>query len=371
MFKKSLVVLVLMMTVVFAGEDYFDREKVKPFVFSVLDAENEFENSHANASTNFHITLFSGRVQNVYGLQLGLIANNVSNDFLGYDATGIYSNINGNFAGFQTVGIVGKVAGEFTGIQESGIYSYAGANFLGVQNAGLVGKIEGNLQGIQASGIVSTAKEVRGGQFSGIVNNADEVVGVQHAGIINNADDVTGVQVAGIVNNADYVKGVQIGLVNRSKKLDGIAIGLINLSDEGSVHLTGWAGGSSDIQAGLKFAPNDYWYTILSFGDIQDSDEIGNSHTIQTYMGLQYPVTNRFWIAGDIGSGIALPYDFDQWEDEENIWGIFEARAMVGFKIFNRVSIYGGISQSYMGHDDKHDDFDEFEKTQPFFGIQF
>ena len=358
MFNKSLVVLVVMMTTIFADEDYFNRDKVKPLIFSVMDSENEFDNSNANASTNFHITLFSGKVRNVYGLQLGLIANNVSNDFLGYDGTGIYSRIGGDFAGFQTVGIVGKVGGEFTGIQESGIYSYAGADFLGVQNGGLIGKIVGDLKGIQASGIISTASDVKGGQY---------------AGIVNNADDVSGVQTAGIINNAGYVKGVQIGLINRSEKLDGIAIGLINVSDEGSVHLTGWSGGANDYQAGLKFAPNDYWYTILSVGDIQDPDEIGDSHTLSSYMGLQYPITNRFWIAGDIGSGIALPYNLDNIKDEEDIWGIFETRVQVGFKIFNKLSIYGGISQSYMAHGDDcdHDDFEEFEKTQPFFGIQF
>ncbi|MBN2281249.1 MAG: hypothetical protein JXQ65_11780 [Candidatus Marinimicrobia bacterium] len=371
MTKKFLTAMMMMISLMFAQSDYFNKETVKPFIFSVLDAEKDYENPNAEKSTNFHLTLFSGRVKNVYGLQLGLIANSVSGDFLGLDATGIYSGIKGNFAGYQTSGIVGKIEGEVTGIQESGIYSYAGGNFLGIQNTGIAGKIAGDLQGLQLSGIVSTAEEVRGGQFSGIVNNAKDVVGLQHSGIVNNALDVTGVQAAGIINNAGHVRGVQVGLINRSKKLDGIALGLINISDEGRVHPTAWAGGASDYQAGLKFAPNNYWYSVLSVGDIQDSEKLGNCHTIHSYVGLQYSMTKRFWIAGDIGSGIALPYNLDKWEDKESIWGIFESRISAGFQIFERLSIYGGISHSYLGHDDNHEEYDEFEKSRPFFGIQF
>ena len=101
MTKKIFVVMMLMLTTVFAGdyENLFEGETVKPLTFSVMDSKNDAKNPHADVTTNFHLTLFSGRVKNVLGLQLGLIANEVKNDFVGYDGTGIYSKINGNYAG--------------------------------------------------------------------------------------------------------------------------------------------------------------------------------------------------------------------------------------------------------------------------------
>ncbi len=375
MMKKLILAMLMMLTVMFAEkyDSYFDNGNVKPLVFSVMDSKNEAENPNSDVTTNFHLTLFSGRVKNVLGLQLGLISNDVANDFIGYDGTFIYSRVGGNYAGYQTTGLVNRVEGEFTGIQESGIYSYIGENLLGFQTAGIIGKVMGDVKGAQFAGIINEAKDVTGAQFSGIVNKADDVEGAQFTGVVNNAKDVTGIQSSGIVNNAGHVKGIQIGLVNRSKKLDGIAIGLVNVSEEGSVHAIGWAGGAVDYQAGLKFAPNDYWYTILTFGDIQNDGDLGDNHTFQSYMGLQYPVMSKVYVAADIGTGIALPYNVEQWENEEDIWGIFEARVSVGYKIFDRLTVFGGVSQSYYGHgdDEKFDDFEEIERTRPFFGIQF
>ncbi len=371
MMKKLITVMTMMVMLLFADnyDNYLNNSEVKPLVFSFADSKN----TNDDVTTNFHLTLFNGRVENVLGLQLGLVVNQVENDFIGFDATGIYSRVGGNYAGYQTSGVVNKVGGDFTGIQESGIYSAIGGDLLGIQGTGIVGKVGGDLNGAQFTGIVSEATDVNGAQFSGIVNKAADVNGAQFSGIVNTADEVNGLQSSGIVNKAGHVKGVQMGLINRSKKLDGIALGLINISDDGSIHPITWADDAGDYNAGLKFAPNDYWYTILTVGNLQNDDDFGKNHTLRNYMGLQYPISPRFYVAADIGSGIALPYNTEKWENEEDIWGIFEARVSIRFKIFDRLSIFGGVSHATYGHgdDEKFDDFKAIEKTRPFFGIQF
>jgi len=372
MFQKCFVVLVLMVVTIIAqeSESYLKNQQIVPVVFSVMDSKNDLNNPNSDVTTNFHITLFSGKVKSVLGIQLGVISNNVLDDFFGYDATGIYSRTGGNYSGYQTVGLVGRVEGSFTGIQESGIYSYVGKDFLGIQTTGVMGKVEGNFQGGQFSGLINETNDITGVQFSGIVNKASDVEGAQFAGIINSAKDIVGVQSAGIFNNAEHVKGVQIGLINHSTKLDGIALGLINLSDEGRIHAVGWAGGISKYQVGIKFAPNDYWYTILSFGDIQNDDQMGDKYLIQSRMGLHYAVLPVLYMEADLGSGTAFPHNLDNWKDSENFWQILEARMALGFKFGSRLSVFGGISTNYAGQFEELDDNIK-GKITPFFGIQF
>ena len=372
-------VLLLIMTTIFAQENMEQEtlmgnnqniETIIPFKFSFMDSKNENLNPYANKTTNFHISIFSGRVGGVQGLQLGGISNYVKNDFIGYDGTGIYSEVGGNFAGVQNTGLVSIVKGRFTGVQDVGIYSFVGSDFLGVQATGIMNRVEGSFSGVQMSGIINETEDVLGVQMAGIINNAQDVEGVQMSGIVNNAKDVEGVQTSGIVNNADHVKGVQIGLINRSKKLDGIAIGLINLSESGNVYGVGWAGGASDYQAGIKFAPNDYWYTIISGGRMNGSAGKPDRHVIQSHMGIHYPFTSKFYIEADISSGAAMPMNFDNWDDEDNFDHIAEGRIAVGYKIGSRISIFGGISSYSIGDED---DFfaGGSSETKPFIGIQF
>lgn len=338
MLKKTMAIILIAMTAVFAQSSE-KKEEIIPFVFNWNAPKVEAANPYAHSTTNFHLSMLSGRVKSVQGIQIGLIQNYVKDDFIGYNGTLFYSQVGGNYSGFQSVGFVSQVKGDFVGINESGIYSSVTGNFTGVQTGGLVSDVKGSFKGAQFSSV------------------------------LNRTTDITGAQIGGIVNIAENVKGIQIGLVNRSKKLDGIAIGLVNLSEEGNVYGIGWAGGSCDYSAGIKFAPNDYWYTIISIGDIQDSDEMGNMHVLESRMGLHYQLFGPIYIEGDLGSGTALPYNIDDWEDSDNIWGIFDARAALGVKIGKRFSVFGGLSTSYKGHGKKW--ADDFTETKPFIGIQF
>ena len=328
-------------------------EQITPFAFSIMGGSNSILNPYSDRNVNFHLSLFSGQVRGVQGLQIGAISNRVTSDFVGYDATGIYSRVDGNFSGFMAGGLVGRVDGNFIGMQNAGIYNHVGADFFGLQTSGIVNQVDGEFTGLQVSGIHNESKNVRFAQI---------------AGISNEASDVEGVQIAGIVNNAKHVRGVQIGLVNRSEKLDGIAIGLVNLSESGSVHLVSWGSSVEDYQMGIKFAPNNYWYTILTMG--QELTIAGQDlmTSFQAHMGFHLPLVAKFYTEIDLGSGNTIPSKFVSWESEDS-QNTVEGRISVGLKITPRLSIFGGVSHSRDVNDS--DFFDSsVGKTAPFFGIQ-
>ncbi len=327
-----------------------------PFIFSLYDNPNPKLNPYSDMSTNFHLSLVYGRVGYVDGLQLGALINQVNNDMVGFDAAGIFSFVDGNFAGYQSAGIFGRVEESFIGIQDNGIYSYIGSDFTGLQSTGITNQVKGSFTGIQ---------------IAGISNNAAQVEGVQIGGIANFTDEVVGAQIAGIVNNAGVVHGVQIGLVNLSDELDGIALGLVNISKAGQTLGIAWSGGANAINAGVKFAPNDYWYTILSLGRENDFDEEGTS--LGFYAGVRISLMTRVYAELDLGS-VSLMNDnmFDEDEDDldDEVTNALESRASLGFRLTERVSFFAGVVHSRTGDNIDWSSGGETE-TGLFFGLQF
>ena len=362
MHKTNLIIVTILLIIssVFAGETPIDKpaydsqEYPIPFVLSIVGSNNPHLNPYLDQTTTFHLSLFSGRIHSVQGLQLGAISNHVTSNFVGYDAAGIYSEVGGNFAGYQTTGISSVVYGNFIGLQHTGIYSRVASNFFGLQTSGILNKVDGNFTGMQISGIVNEAQNVRY---------------LQVAGITNKAANVEGVQIAGIVNNADHVKGIQIGLINHSKKLDGIAIGLINTSESGKVHLVAWGSTPEEINVGLKFAPNNYWYTMLSLGNRGGFDEQEVLPVFQSRMGVHMDLVQRLYVEFDLGGGGSLPNGFSALDDGDSYQNMIEARFSLGYKIGSRIAVFGGISQSRIGSEIDWFDGEQGE-SMPFFGIQ-
>ncbi|MEE9166815.1 MAG: hypothetical protein V3U24_05055 [Candidatus Neomarinimicrobiota bacterium] len=319
-----------------------ETTKVIPFLFSFLDSADPTMNPFAELGTHFHLTIISGRVGSVEGLQIGGFVNHVKYDFTGYDATGISSTVEGDYSGYQATGIYSKTKGSFIGIQDVGIYSFVGSDFLGIQTTGITSKVEGSFRGIQV------------------------------AGISNNTKQLEGLQIAGIVNSADQVNGIQIGLVNLSGELNGLAIGLVNISKAGSVHGVGWSGGAMEMNAGIKFAPNDYWYTIMSLGRGSNFADDEDETSIGYYMGFRFSLpAPSFFAELDIGSNSIYSGDlFDDRDWEDKVSRALETRASLVFRLHNRLSLFAGIVQTRTG-----DDMGQFTgwetDTSPFFGIQF
>ena len=319
-----------------------ESTQVIPFIFSFFDSSDPTMNPFAELTTNFHLTIISGRVGSVDGLQIGAIVNHVKYDFTGYDATGIASTIEGDYSGFQTTGIYSRVDGSFIGIQDVGIYSFIGSDFLGIQTTGITNRVEGSFKGIQI------------------------------AGISNNTKQLEGLQIAGIVNSADQVNGIQIGLVNLSGELNGIAIGPVNISKAGSVHGVGWSGGAMEMNAGIKFAPNNYWYTILSLGRGGDFTDDKDDTSIGYYMGFRFPLLGpSFFAELDIGGNSVFIGDlFDDRDWEDKVSRALETRASLVFQLNKRLSLFAGLAHTRTG-----DDISRFTggktDTSPFLGIQF
>ena len=335
-------------------EGYQPQKPPIPFAFSIVGSSNPNTNLFYNRTTNFHISLFSGNVRSVQGLQVGAVSNFVRSDFFGYDATGIYSQVGGNFSGSQASGIIGNVKGNFFGLQTAGVVNRVGGDFFGLQSSGIVNVVEGDFTGIQVSGVT---------------NQAANVNFLQIAGVKNESKDVEGVQISGVINKADHVRGVQIGLINKSKKLDGIAIGLINLSEAGSVHLVSWGTSPENIQAGIKFAPNDYWYTILSLGNTSGLDDTKALRAFQGRMGIHLDLVQRLFVEMDLGGGNSIPNNFSNLDHASDYHSVIEARLSMGYKIGSRLSVVGGVSNTKIGDDVSwlHQDKGEIK---PFFGIQ-
>ncbi len=321
-----------------------------PFVFSFYDNADPALNPFAERSTNFHLTIITGRIGSVLGLQVGGLFNHVKYDFTGFDATGISSTIEGDFSGFQADGIFNRINGSFVGIQETGFYSFVGSDYIGIQTTGIITQVEGAFKGIQIAGISNTVKQ-----------------------------QIKGIQIAGIVNNAGRVDGIQVGLVNLSGELNGLAIGLVNISKAGSVHGVAWSGGAMDMNAGIKFAPNNYWYTILSLGrggDFNDENSNGNGAEDNTSIGyhmgfrIPMPLVSSLFAELDIGSNAIFTGDLlDDREWENKVSSALDARASLVFRLHKRLSIIAGIVQTRTGDDISQFSGGKTEKT-PFFGIQ-
>ena len=144
--------------------------------------------------TGVRVNTLYGSHRNVYGLDVGLLANAVEQKFFGI-----------------------QIAGGFN-------YNQGRATAIGTQLAGL-----GNINKEQ----ISVAGIQLGGLFN--YNEAESAIyGLQVALAANLAShtDVYGAQI-GLYNHADSVYGFQIGLVNRCKNLHGIQIGLVNFHHNG------------------------------------------------------------------------------------------------------------------------------------------
>ena len=133
------------------------------------------------------INIFVGRHNNVYGLDLGCVGNEVKNNFIGVQSAGIYNKIGYSDGALQVAGVLNRSLGDF----------------YGVQVASFVNSTEGKMTGLQVA-------------------------------IVNRATTLDGVQI-GLLNLAQAGSGVQIGIWNSAKNFEGLQIGLGNYNEGSSL----------------------------------------------------------------------------------------------------------------------------------------
>lgn len=331
-----------------------------PFAFSVMDPPGR-NGPWADNEVSFHLSLISGNVGGINGIQVGSVSNYIQHDLNGTSISGVNSKINGNANGGQIAGVLAIAEHQFHGIQVGGVYSYVDHYMFGVQVSGVSAKTRGESYGLQVSGVVSDARylagaqiagvsnhahDVTGAQVSGVVNHAMDVTGLQAAGVINEAEDVKGVQIAGIMNKAGLVQGAQIGVINRSEKLEGIALGLVNISRAGHIYLTAWAGTDMEYNAGLKFKPNSWWITEVTLGYNPSNDSTEYEYSLGSYAGVHLDLLGPLWTELDIGQHNEITGDLLDFEEYEEKYRMrLELRAKVGMDFGKRISLYAGVAK--------------------------
>jgi hypothetical protein len=268
------------------------------------------------------------------------------------------------------IGSLFNIAGhDAKGAQSSAIFNYAGGDSVGAQIAGLANYAEGAGEGAQAAAIFNyTGGAFTGAQIAGIGNyTIGDFTGAQ-IGLVNIAGaQMSGAQI-GLVNwggkDTGYIQ--QIGLVNISDNEDAIPIGLVNIIKNGMLHPLMWYDCMNFLNVGLKSGSKNF-YTLLSFGTRQISlgKEYGlgagdrhGEDLLVTRVGLGYEMSfGQSYLDFDILAGTMFDSNFPTDKlavSDANNKGdastsqLFQARVTFGFKAFEYLSAFVGVSYDYL-----------------------
>lgn len=133
------------------------------------------------------VDLLVGRNHDVWGIDVGLLGNEVSDDLEGVQFAGLFNRIGRSDGAWQAAGILNRCEGDFCGLQTAGALNWT----------------DGAVEGMQIA-------------------------------LVNRATDLSGLQL-GLYNAIDRGSGVQIGVVNAARVLNGLQIGLVNVIRESTV----------------------------------------------------------------------------------------------------------------------------------------
>jgi len=199
--------------------------------------------------------LLYGRVDTVYGINVGTGINTIDDalrgiqlaglgrqearDVLGLQLIGCGINKTSLLRGIQYTAIGGNSAGEMRGLQSSlfGV-NVAERNMSGWQDSCIGNGVFGDMHGLQSALLTSSVDgNVFGAQLSGIHNYAGEDLAGFQLGMLN------------VVHST--ARGIQFGVVNSCKRLAGLQIGLANFVTDSRLPLV------PGVNARFGAAPSD------------------------------------------------------------------------------------------------------------------
>jgi hypothetical protein len=303
----------------------------------------------------------------VRGIQFSLIYNYAHRDLQGIQAAGFFNMAFENVQGIQIAGIFNTTGGTLQGIQAAGIFNTIGGTLRGIQGAGVFNRLEGDGMGIQAAGVANFTKgSMRGIQGANLVNwTGGSFQGIQTAGIANfTKGSMQGTQWANVFNwtggsfqglQVGLVNyrgggdgpsgGVMVGLVNISKSEDVAPFGLVNIVKNGMLHPAIGYDDLGFLNLSLKSGSKRF-YSLFSLGlrnmrspqDMEFTNRIG--------AGVEIPLGNIF-IDLDLSAGNIQPLDSLR-DDPENHSLLAQARVSAGFKLFEHLGAFAGISYDYI-----------------------
>jgi hypothetical protein len=329
----------------------------------------------------------------VEGLQASGIYNTIGGDLWGVQAAGIYNMTQGNVTGLQAAGIFNMSRGNVTGLQSAGIFNMTQGDMTGLQ-AAMIFNMTGNMTGVRAAGIFNmTQGNMTGAQATAIFNNTvGSGIGLQSAGIVNfvkedfkgaqvsglfnyTGGDFRGVQAAGIINLArGNTHGLQVGPINRGGEGGGVQIGLVNISQNESIIPIGLVnvvkGGIMhpaiyyDSMGFLNFSLRSgsrFFYSVFGVGaqkiylHTKGEDRVifgrNKDDALLVFrggVGFEFPIRSVF-VNVDVVSGSILNLDtISEAGYDSSASIISQARLTAGFKIFEHLGVFVGLSYDYI-----------------------
>ncbi|MDR1248384.1 MAG: caspase family protein [Treponema sp.] len=346
------------------GEPDAEPEKVIPVDLQFAPRLGIFGfNSGATNYVLFGVLGAAGHNLRGFGLSaIGLIN---TGDVLGFQASALFNYTGGKLDGIQMSAIFNLTQSNAQGaVQASGIFNYAGGKLDGIQMSGVFNLAQGDARGGQASGIFNYAGGSRDGvQLGGILNLTQGTVqGSQIGGIFNySGGGMNGIQLGGIFNmtrggfqgiqtglvnysgessDGEEGGGLSIGLVNISKNEKVVPIGLVNIVKNGVFHPAIWYDDMRFLNLGLR-SGSKYFYSIFSVG-IQDEGFDDSLLISRGGLGGEIPL-GRSFINLDVTAGSMI----DRKEIDNNGNLLLQARLSGGFKLFEHMGIFGGVSYNW------------------------
>ncbi|MBN2717529.1 MAG: caspase family protein [Deltaproteobacteria bacterium] len=301
-------------------------------------------NGRAPTRNSFALNFF-GKGHSLDGLEIGAFVNVRTHHVNGMQTSG-FVNRAGSLRGaqFSLVNVsIHQTAGYQAGLvntshttigMQNGLVNINGDTFTGYQ-AGLV-NVTADMQGAQHGLVNIQSGDMKGWQ-AGLINYSASLDGWQ-TGLVNLGGFVTrGVQM-GLVNAGEATTGLQIGLVNIAKgEFKGLQLGLVNYAGDGIFAPTAWVSDPGALNMGLKVGSR-YTYGIFGSSLAEWGAHAFESAIFGIGVHLEFhPVWTEIdaiyeWKPGDSGS------------DMPDTDAIARLRSSVGYRLYDQVSVYAGIS---------------------------
>jgi hypothetical protein len=324
-----------------------------------------FKSSAGKDTDNVLLGIITGSGHNINGIGVSSISLTNTGYVRGVQVSGIYTTLGTELNGVQAAGIFNTAGGDVHGIQAAGIYNVSGGDVHGIQAAGIFNKAAGLVNGIQGAGIFNQASgKMRGIQAAGVYNYAGGGIQGIQAGLVNIAGGFSDNTPSS--DGTNLVSTVQAGLVNISENEKTIPLGLVNIVKNGIFHPAVYYDDSNFLNFSLRSGSSRF-YSLISIGTQLTGAEKDNLFVYRGGIGFELPL-GKVFLDLDLSRGsilnmdtlgkaidLALPGTDDtnvirNYQRELNriynnaTANLTELRLSVGFKIFEHLGVFAGIS---------------------------
>ena len=318
-------------------------------------------NKDPDIDTNFRLSLIYGRVGSVHGVDLNTGVSIIQRDLRGFQATLLYSQLEGEFRGVALTGLVNYFRAESRGIQVAGLVNVVRGRFAGLQYAALFNFTQSGFSGIQLSSVFNTNHgdggflqvagvtnmnegSFRGVQLGAINLTADRLVGAQ-LGVVNMAVRAKGFM-GGLINIAGETRGLQIAPLNIIRRNYGVPIGLINIDeDNGGEDWITFGSNLAAVNTGMRTTVNRFYSMFtVGYGDLQG--DVENTAFLSWHYGYAIPLGRKWSLDVDLGFVHIMPKNSDDPNQNDRLHFAVQARALAEIRFSRKVAVLGGVGIS-------------------------